>query len=244
MDERRTEGGGPAGSGFDRDRDRTSAGSANTPMFDRETSGTGQGAHAHGRPPSHRELQEGTLGESGERTGDRMEGIAMPETKRTLEQSRDTLAREAAPVIAEKMQEAIAETTDRLSDTIGEQAKRTAEAVRHDAERIVGDRVNQIRGRLEEGVDQGLDRAAEGIGGAARTLHQTADRHLSGGGVRGTAGRLAHGVADAGENAASYLRETDAEDLTRSLEYQVRENPLQTLALAVAAGWLVGKILR
>jgi ElaB/YqjD/DUF883 family membrane-anchored ribosome-binding protein len=168
----------------------------------------------------------------------------MPETQRALEETRDKVAREAAPVIAEKMQEAIAETTEQLSGTLGEQAKKTAEAVRHDAQRLVGDKVDQVRNRVEEGVDRSLDQAANRIGGAAQTLHETADRHLSGGGVRGTAGRWAHQVADAGEGAAEYLRETDVNDLTQSLERQVRTNPLQTLALAAAAGWLVGKILR
>jgi ElaB/YqjD/DUF883 family membrane-anchored ribosome-binding protein len=232
MDERRTEGGlGGGGS----DRDRSSAGSANTPTFDRGASGSGD---QHGRPPSHREIQEGTLG------GERMEGIAMPETQRALEETRDKVAREAAPVIAEKMQEAIAETSEQLSGTLGEQAKKTAEAVRHDAQRIVGERVEQVRDRVEEGIDRGIDQAADRLGGAAQSLHQTADRHLAGGGVRGTAGRLAHGVADAGENAAEYLRNTEVNDLTQALERQVRENPLQTLLISAATGWLVGKILR
>jgi ElaB/YqjD/DUF883 family membrane-anchored ribosome-binding protein len=239
MDERRTEGGGVDDVGMNRDSERASAGRANMPRFDRDPSaGESIGAQG-GRPPSHRERDKGDLG------GDRMEGIAMPETQRALEEARDEVAREAAQVVAEKMQEAIAETTEQLSGTMGEQAKKTAEALRHDAQRLVGEKAGEVRDRVENRLDDGLDRAADRLQGAARSLHGAADRHLDGeGGARARAGRWAHEVADAGESAADYLRNTEMHELTTALERQVRERPLQTLAIAAAAGWLAGKILR
>jgi ElaB/YqjD/DUF883 family membrane-anchored ribosome-binding protein len=241
MDERRPEGGRPGKGGLQPDPERSSAGRANTPMFDRNPSDSGQTLGAEGgRPPSHRELEQGKLGE-----GERMEGIAMPETQRALEETRDTVAREAAPIVAEKMQEALVETTEHLSDTLGDQAKKTADAVRHDVQRVASEKAAEVRDRVEKGVDRSLDRAADRLEGASRSLHETADRNLAGaGGVRGTAGRWAHEVADAGESAADYLRNTEVHEVTNSLERQVRERPLQTLLIAAAAGWLVGKILR
>ena len=44
--------------------------------------------------------------------------------------------------------------------------------------------------------------------------------------------------------AADYLRGSDADDLRRDVETRVREKPLQSVLVAVAAGWLVGKIVR
>jgi ElaB/YqjD/DUF883 family membrane-anchored ribosome-binding protein len=239
MDERRTEQGRLGDAAANHDPERSSAGRANMPMFDRSPTGEDTMDRESGRPPSHQEIKEGSLG--GE---ERMEGIAMPETQRTLEEARDEIAREAAPVVAEKMQEAIAETTEQLSGTVAEQAKKTAEAVGHDAQRLVREKAAQVREGVENRVDGALDQTADRLQGAAGSLHQAADRLSEQGGVRATAGRWAHEVADAGENAAGYLRDTDMHELTTSLERQVRERPLQTLLVAAAAGWLVGKILR
>jgi ElaB/YqjD/DUF883 family membrane-anchored ribosome-binding protein len=244
MDEQRTGAGGAGHGGSDRDLGGSSAGRANTPRFDRDTSGGTE----DGRPPSHREYDEGRLGQGG--SSEQMEGIALnregkTETQRVLEETRDEVAKKAAPVVAEKMQEAIAETSEQLSGTLSEQAKKTAEAVRHDAERLVGEKAAQVRERVEGRVDEAMDRTANRLGDAANRLHETADRRLAGEGtVRSTARRWTHDVADAGESAAGFLRETDMHDLTQRLERRVREQPLQTLLMAAAAGWLVGKILR
>lgn len=251
MDEHRTGDEGVGGSGQDRDLGSSSAGRANIPMFDRGGPANEAGSTAEGgRPPSHRELEEGRLGDQSSEK--RMEGIALnredadkSETQRVLEETRDEIAKQAAPVVAEKMQEAISESSEQLAGTLGEQAKKTATAMRHDAQRMVEEKASEVRDRVEKRADETLDRAADRLGGAANRLHSTADRHLAGeGALRGTARRWTHEVADAGETAADYLRETDIEDLTSALERQVRERPLQTLLIAAAAGWLVGKIIR
>jgi ElaB/YqjD/DUF883 family membrane-anchored ribosome-binding protein len=239
MDEKRTDVGGLGDPTVNRDPERSSAGRANMPMFDRGATGEGRMDRESGRPPSHQEIKEGSLG-----GGERMEGIAMPETQRALEETRDKVAREAAPVVAEKMQEAIVETAEHLSDTLGEQAKRTAEAVSHDAQRVIREKAGEVREGVENRLDGALDQTANRLQGAAGSLHQAAERLEGQGGVRATAGRWAHEVADAGESAADYLRDTDMHELSTSLERQVRERPLQTLLVAAAAGWLVGKILR
>ena len=62
--------------------------------------------------------------------------------------------------------------------------------------------------------------------------------------MKARAGDMAHGLADGMESAAGYLRSNDVEQLRGDLRRQMRERPLQTLLIGVAAGWVVGKILR
>lgn len=158
------------------------------------------------------------------------------ETERRLAETRDMVAEAAAPIMAEKAQEAVGDTIDRLKGPMGDQmkdqVKRTAAAVGHDAERKVQDRANQV-----------LDQAADTLGQAADRLNQFADQQ-GGSGARARAGEVAHRAADAMESTARYLRDNDAQRLQSDLEGMVKSNPLQTLLIGAAAGWIVGKILR
>lgn len=97
-----------------------------------------------------------------------------------------------------------------------------------------------VAGRLEDRANEVINRVGDG-------LQQAADRieDISGGGdIAAKAGDLAHSAADGMESAARYLRDNDVRSLQGDLERMVREKPLQTLLMGVAAGWLVGKILR
>jgi ElaB/YqjD/DUF883 family membrane-anchored ribosome-binding protein len=172
---------------------------------------------------------------------------ATSETERELERTRDMIAQAAAPVMAEKTQEAIEETGHRLAndDRIKNQLGRTAEAVKHDAERMVRERVGEVSDRLEGRANELKNRAADSLEDTARRLDDVADRHMDGsGGVRAQAGSLTHGAADSLESVSRYLRSHDVDELRGDLERQVRTRPLQTLLIGVAAGWLAGKILR
>jgi ElaB/YqjD/DUF883 family membrane-anchored ribosome-binding protein len=166
----------------------------------------------------------GTGGAGGSRAG---QG-GMSETERELERTRDVVAQSAAPALADKTQ-------------LG----RTAEAVKHDAERVVRERVDEAAGRLEGRANELKDRAAGGLEDAARRIDEMADRHLGEAeGLRGRASNLTHSAADSMESVARYLRTNDVGELQADLEKQVRTRPLQTLLVAVAAGWLVGKVIR
>lgn len=202
------------------------AGAANTPPFGTPEPPAVRTAADHQIPP-----------DTGTSTG---RGMGQSETERELERTRDMLARTAAPVMAEKTQEAISETADRIahSGALGDQVKRTASAMAHDAERAVEQKV-------QDRVSQGMERAASGLETAARKLDDMANRQGMGAtGTKAKAVNLAHGTADTMESVSRYLRSNDAADLQRDMERQVRENPLQTLLVGVAAGWLIGKILR
>jgi len=171
-------------------------------------------------------------------------------TEREIERTRDMVAEAAAPVMAEKTQEAIKETAQRLTegpmgDQMKEQMRRTASAVRADARDALRARAGEVRERLEDRANDFMDRAATGLENAARRMDSMADRQGTGRGkAQARAGEFAHDAADRMEDIAGYLRENDVRAVQRDLEQQVRERPLQTLLIGVAAGWVAGKILR
>jgi ElaB/YqjD/DUF883 family membrane-anchored ribosome-binding protein len=109
---------------------------------------------------------------------------------------------------------------------------------------LVSERMEGMRNRVEEQLDTGMRTAADRMEGIAQRLDDVADARMSGEGVRGRAGDVAHKVADRIEDTAGYLRRSDARALLGGLENQVRERPLEMLLAGVATGWLIGKILR
>jgi hypothetical protein len=169
------------------------------------------------------------------------------ETEREMERTRDMLAKSAAPVMAEKAQEALEETASRMANDpqVKEQMKRTATAVQHDAQRMAKEKVGEMAGKAEDRVNQKMNQAADAIDNAAQRLDDLANRQTQGAtGPKARAGEMAHTAADTMETVANYLRSNDVQGLRRDMERQLNERPLQTLLVAVAAGWLVGKILR
>lgn len=103
-----------------------------------------------------------------------------------------------------------------------------------------------IAEQAETRINETMARAASGLETAAHRLDDVADRYAGqqATGVRASAGNMAHQVADAIESTAGYLRDNDVRKLQEDLERQVRQNPLQTLLIGVAAGWIIGKVLR
>jgi ElaB/YqjD/DUF883 family membrane-anchored ribosome-binding protein len=98
-----------------------------------------------------------------------------------------------------------------------------------------------LTGRANEAMDQ----AADHLEDAAQRLKGIGQR--AGAGTTGASARvgsLAQGAAGTMESTARYLRDNDVQALRSDLEGQLRQNPLQTLMIGVAAGWIVGKILR
>jgi hypothetical protein len=117
---------------------------------------------------------------------------------------------------------------------------------------LTGSAAGGARGKLEELGDQIEDAANERMRRTADQLDSAADqvdrfateRTRGETGVKAQAGSMAHSLADMMESAAGYLRDNDVESLRENLGRQMRERPLQTLLVGVAAGWVVGKILR
>ena len=106
-------------------------------------------------------------------------------------------------------------------------------------------KLDEIGDQIEDSVNQQMHRTAEQLDSAADQIDRFADDRTRGArGVKAQAGTMAHSVADMLESASSYLRHNDVESLRSDLSRQMRERPLQTLLVGVAAGWVVGKILR
>ena len=100
-------------------------------------------------------------------------------------------------------------------------------------------------GGPRERIEQGMREIAERIQIAAERLDELAEERLDGTeGPLARAGTAAHDVASRMESVAEYLYTNDVDGVRRSVERQVRAKPLQTVLVAVAAGWLAGKILR
>lgn len=212
----------------------TTGGAANTPRFPGESPAV-RSAADHQIP----EETGGGMSAAGRGAGS--------ETEKELERTRDLVAERAAPVMAEKTQEALQETARNVAGDpeIREQVKRTASAVQEDAGRMARDRMGAIAQRAEDRVTGGMKQAAERIEDAAHRLDRVAEeRTADASGATARAGEMAHTVADTMESVARYLRENDARGLRQDLERQVREKPLQTLLVGLAAGWVAGKILR
>ena len=208
-------------------------GAANTPPFEREPAAV--------RTASDHQIPDRTAGMSAPGAG------GETDTERELERTRDLVAERAAPVVAEKTQEALREAAgEAMHDPeVREQVKRTASAAQQDAQRIAREKMGALGSRAETKINEGMQQAADRIEDVAERIDRMADERMGdGSGARARAGEMAHSTADTLESVARYLRENDAQELRADLERQVREKPVQTLLVGVAAGWVAGKILR
>jgi hypothetical protein len=101
-----------------------------------------------------------------------------------------------------------------------------------------------LRHGAERSLKTGFARFADRLDDTAARIERLADDQLQGSGTRRRAGEVAHSSAGWLEDAADYLRSSDLDRLRQDVERQVREKPLQSLLLAVTAGWVLGKIMR
>ena len=101
-----------------------------------------------------------------------------------------------------------------------------------------------VSGRRAEIFNEGLRRAADRLDLSARRLDRLAEERLGGEGQRGRAGTVAHALAGGMGSAAGYLRDTEVVGVREGMERRIRERPLQSLLVGIAAGWIIGKVLR
>jgi ElaB/YqjD/DUF883 family membrane-anchored ribosome-binding protein len=93
----------------------------------------------------------------------------------------------------------------------------------------------EIKDRVMSGADAGKEKAAEGLSTAADKMRSDED------GVRSQLGNKA---ADAMERTADYLKDHDSNELMHDIEEFVKAHPLQAAAGALAAGSVLGKLVR
>jgi ElaB/YqjD/DUF883 family membrane-anchored ribosome-binding protein len=130
------------------------------------------------------------------------------------------------------------------SPPLAEAVHATIDAARRDARRLADRAAEAARQRADRTVRRGFDRVAEKLDDTADRFDRVADERLGSSGPRTRAAGSAHSAAGWMEGVASYLRGSDLGSVQDDIERRVREKPLQTLCLAVGAGWFVGRLMR
>jgi len=107
------------------------------------------------------------------------------------------------------------------ADRIDERAERVKQATSQ-AVASTKDKVDRAADRVEQGLHHATDKTAS-------AAHRTVDKAAE--------------VGEQGRAAYEHTRDRADEFLEQAREY-VREKPMQSVAIALGAGWLLGRILR
>ncbi|MEZ4503949.1 MAG: hypothetical protein R3C39_15100 [Dehalococcoidia bacterium] len=110
-------------------------------------------------------------------------------------------------------------TMDRVQQSVGEMQDEAAS------------RIAAAEARAREGGADRIDQAAERIDAAGDSLP---------GPLSDGATMASHGV----ERSAEYVRSHTSSDMVEDVESYVREHPVQGVAMAVAAGFVIGRVLK
>ena len=102
------------------------------------------------------------------------------------------------------------------------------------------DKASQMAETVSEKLDQQRENAAEGLGRVASTLHSKADSVPGGPKIVS----FTHNIASGMESTASYLREHDLSKMGKDLMGICRKYPTQSIAAALAIGFLLGRSAR
>lgn len=105
-------------------------------------------------------------------------------------------------------------------------------------------RVDELRERAGDTVAQARFRAADGLSAAAERLDRMAAEQDMEPGAKGRAAEAAHRVAGGMDATANFLRSPDTDQLRSDFEEAVREKPMQAVLITLAAGFVVGRLLR
>lgn len=114
-----------------------------------------------------------------------------------------------------------------------QEARERAQQMADQGRSAMSERMEQGRERVEEG----RERSADAIGSAAQQVRERTPDD-------GAAARAGEYAAEGMERTARYMREHDTNAMRDDLESYVREHPAPALGAAVAAGFLIGRILR
>jgi ElaB/YqjD/DUF883 family membrane-anchored ribosome-binding protein len=99
-------------------------------------------------------------------------------------------------------------------------------------------------GVMAHSATQSIDAQRDTVAGSLDTVATTLRGHAEQipGGDKTT--QMAQTAADRIEHASSYLREHEVSDIMTDVEAFVRAHPMQSLAIALAAGFLLGRAVR
>lgn len=130
-------------------------------------------------------------------------------------------------------------TSQAPSDTYGSgNGGRDDESFGKKAGETVAEARTAVQEKVASGADSGIDKAAQGLGSAADKMRTRAEEDE---GVRSTVEAKA---ADAMDKTAVYLKDHDSQELLHDLEEFVKAHPMQAAVGALAAGYVLGKLVR
>lgn len=124
------------------------------------------------------------------------------------------------------------------TQTYGEREYDRDESFMDRAGETVSEAKSTLGEKLNTGADAGMNKAADGLGSAAEKMRSRAEEDE---GVRATVEVKA---ADAMEKTADFLKTHDSKELMTDLEEFVKAHPIQAAVGALAAGYVIGKIVR
>lgn len=104
--------------------------------------------------------------------------------------------------------------------------------------RMAQDKAGEYGRVAQENIEKGKGVAAESMG---RLATQVRERTATSEGMAATAGET---VASTMEGTAAYLREHEVADIWGDMERYAREHPMQAVAGAVVAGFLIGRMIK
>jgi ElaB/YqjD/DUF883 family membrane-anchored ribosome-binding protein len=103
-----------------------------------------------------------------------------------------------------------------------------------------GDKAKQMTGAATDKLDAQRDTVAGSLDTVATTLRDKAET-IPGGDKTTQAAQMA---ADKMETASGYLREHEVGDMLTDVQTLVRQHPTESLVVALAAGFLLGRALK
>lgn len=122
--------------------------------------------------------------------------------------------------------------------SMGERAMDEGRQMADQARQSAGEAMNEAGDRAYGAAETGRENAASGLERAAAGLERRAD------GSDGMSAMAAERAAEGMQSAAGYLRQHDSTEIWQDVERYVQHNPVRSLLGAVAAGFVVGRILR
>jgi ElaB/YqjD/DUF883 family membrane-anchored ribosome-binding protein len=132
--------------------------------------------------------------------------------------------------------------TDKASEMAGtakDKAADMAGTAKDKASELTGAAREKLSGTTET-IDAQRDTVAGGLDSVATQLRDRAETIP--GGEKTT--QLAQTAADKIETASGYLRETEVSDMMTDVEGFVRSHPTESLVIALAAGFLLGRAIK
>jgi len=133
-----------------------------------------------------------------------------------------------------------------MTDKAGEMAG-TAKDKATDMAGTAKDKASELAGTAKEklsgttdSIDAQRDTVAGGLDSVASQLRDRAETIP--GGDKTT--QIAQTAADKIETASGYLRETEVSDMMSDVEGFVRSHPTESLVIALAAGFLLGRAIK